>query len=327
MTESHHSQGLGTAFLGLLSHELRTPVTSIFAAADLLRSRSTALDATDRAGLVGDIAEEADRLLRLVDDLLVLAHFDEGIDPVKAPCLIQRVIPLIVERERKRWPNVAIDVRVDPGLPVVSGDETSVQQVVRNLVSNAARFGLGEPVTIELVRDETYRGVIVRVLDTGPGIGSMEGEALFQPIFHSARTARASSSAGIGLYVCRQLVEAMGGSIWARPRPDRGTEFGFWLPEYEYEYEYDDAADELELVPALPIDSTRRAAGGDEQQRPLRSARPRRSIGPPRDGVSSTMHAARRYPCRLNRSSSSPMTRPASRSWCRWPSEPRASVW
>lgn len=231
VTDARQSRGLHDAFLGMLSHELRTPVTSIYAAAGLLRSISS-LSQEERAGLIDDIAEESERLLRLVDDLLVLAHFDEGIRLIKEPSLLQRVVPVAVERERRRWSAIDIHLEVGPDLPVVSGDETSVQQVVRNLISNAAKYGDGKPIVVELLGSEEERGVIVRVLDRGGGVAAHEAEALFRPFFRSPRTARASSGAGVGLYVCRRLVEAMGGHMWARPRSDGGSEFGFWLPEY-----------------------------------------------------------------------------------------------
>lgn len=232
VTRARQSQGLREAFMGLLSHELRTPVTSIYVAADLLRGR---LDgAAENGALVDDISEEAERLLRLVDDLLVLAHFDEGIELVQEPSLLQRVVPVVVERERRRWPGIEIELQVGGDLPVVTGVETSVQQVVRNLLSNAAKYGLGAPIVVELRRSQDEPGAIVSVLDRGPGVAPAEGDALFRPFFRSARTARASSGAGIGLFVCRRLVEAMGGRMWARPRPGGGSEFGFWLPEYDH---------------------------------------------------------------------------------------------
>jgi signal transduction histidine kinase len=234
VTKARQVQGLREAFLGMLSHELRTPVTSIYAACGLLASRLSAAPADGRHELVMDISAESERLLRLVDDLLILARFDEGIDLVQEPSLLQRVVPVVVERERARWPGVEIELRLGSELPVVTGDETSVQQVVRNLISNAAKYGLGQPVTVEIAADEDEPGVIVRVLDRGPGVMPAESEALFRPFYRSPRTARGSRGAGIGLYVCRRLVEAMGGRMWARQRPGGGGEFGFWLPEYDY---------------------------------------------------------------------------------------------
>jgi len=234
VTRARQMQGLREAFLSMLSHELRTPVTSIYAASGLLATQDS-FSTADRDELVRDISEESEHLLRLVDDLLVLAHFDEGIDLIQEPSLLQRVIPIVVERERRRSPGAEIELRAASGLPVVTGDETSVQQVARNLISNATKYGLGQPVLVEIGPSEDEPGAVVRVLDRGPGVTPAEGEALFRPFYRSSRTARATGGAGIGLYVCRRLVEAMGGRMWARQRPGGGSEFGFWLPEYEYQ--------------------------------------------------------------------------------------------
>jgi signal transduction histidine kinase len=241
VTEARHGRGLRDAFLGMLSHELRTPVTSIYAASDLLRRSTTTFDERERAGLIDDIAAEAERLLRLVDDLLVLAHFDEGLELIKEPSLLQRVVPAVVERERRRWPGVGIELRIGPDLPVVSGDETSVEQVVRNLISNAAKYGAGSPVIVDLRASDQERGAVVRVLDRGHGVDPEEADSLFRPFFRSPRTAAVSSGAGVGLYVCRRLVEAMGGHMWAGPRDGGGSEFAFWLPEYSHDAEEPDA--------------------------------------------------------------------------------------
>jgi signal transduction histidine kinase len=235
VTETRQSRGLREAFLGMLSHELRTPVTSIYAAADLLRRSTSSLDEQDRSGLMDDISTESERLLRLVDDLLVLAHFEEGLELIREPSLLQRVVPLVVDRERRRWSEIDIDLCIEPELPVVSGDETSVQQVVRNLLSNAAKYGGGSPVVVELSASDEERGAIVRVLDGGYGVLADETESIFRPFFRSPSTATVSSGVGVGLYVCRQLVEAMGGHMWARPRDGGGSEFGFWLPEYVHD--------------------------------------------------------------------------------------------
>jgi signal transduction histidine kinase len=256
ITEVRQSRGLRDAFLGMLSHELRTPVTSIYAASDLLRSASTSLAAAERGGLVEDIAAEAERLLRLVDDLLVLARYEEGVDLLKEPSLLQRVVPAVVDRERRRWPGIDIELRVGPELPVVSGDETSVQQVVRNLVSNAAKYGAGSPVVVELQSSGEERGAIVRVLDRGQGLEVEEGEAIFRPFVRTRRAAAVASGAGVGLYVCRRLVEAMGGHMWARPREGGGSEFGFWLPEYGSdpdELEGDPSASGRDTDPTVPL--------------------------------------------------------------------------
>lgn len=244
ITDVRRSRALRETFLGMLSHELRTPVTSIHAAATMLRTRGDRLGAETQAELIGDITEESDRLLRLVEDLLVLAHFDEGVRLIQEPGLLQRVVPPVIEREQRRWPHVGMDLRIEPDLPVVVGDETSVQQVVRNLISNAAKYGGGH-IVIEITRATEdpgksdgagiEGGAEIHVLDDGPGVEPEEANALFRPFFRSPRLSGGTGGAGIGLYVCHQLVTAMGGRIWARRRKVGGSDFGFWLPEYQYE--------------------------------------------------------------------------------------------
>jgi signal transduction histidine kinase len=233
VTAFRQGQALREAFLSLLSHELRTPVTSIYAAANVLGKRGTTLDDGLRREILDDVVAEADRLYRLVEDLLVLARFDEGLDLLREPSLLQRVVPGVVESERPRWPQARIEIDVGRELPAVVGDETSIQQVVRNLISNAAKYGpAGGTVEIQLATDAADDGVVVRVLDRGPGISEDEAEAIFTPFYRSPSTSRVAGGAGIGLFVCRRLTDAMGGRIWAAPRPGGGSEFGFWLPRY-----------------------------------------------------------------------------------------------
>jgi signal transduction histidine kinase len=139
-------------------------------------------------------------------------------------------VPSVVDQERGRWPAARFIVDAVADLPAVSGDETSITQVVRNLLSNAAKYSAGGTVTVVIEPDAD--GVAVRVQDEGPGINPDEAEELFSPFYRSPTTARMAAGAGIGLYVSRRLVDAMGGRIWAARRTDRGSEFGFVLPVY-----------------------------------------------------------------------------------------------
>ena len=167
VTEARRAQEFREAFLDMLSHELRTPVTSIHAAATLLRTRQR-LEPWVKEGLVTDIAAETDRLLNLVEDLIVLARADEDIHLIGEPVLMQRCVPPAVEREQARWSGLEIDLRVDSDLPVVAGDEAAIKHVVRNLISNAGRYGRG-PIVVELRRSTDGAGTEVHVLDQGQG--------------------------------------------------------------------------------------------------------------------------------------------------------------
>jgi PAS domain S-box-containing protein len=234
VTEARRREAIRETFIGVLSHELRTPVTTIFGGAKLLARERSTLDEETRQGIFRDIHEEAERLQRLVEDVVALNRFGEDIgrtgDVGREPVLIQRLLPRVVESEDGRWPGVTFRLHVGAGLPTVSADPTYVEQIIRNLVSNAAKYsGLDSTVVIEAERGEGE--VIVRVLDDGPGFPIEERDRLFELFYRSARTATTAGGAGIGLFVCARLVAAMGGRIWAAPRQDGGSEFGFALPE------------------------------------------------------------------------------------------------
>lgn len=236
VTAFRQGQALREAFVGLLSHEVRTPVTSIYAGAMVLGKRGDRLDPATRQEILGDIVAEADRLFRLTEDLLVLARFDEGLELVHEPSLLQRLVPMVVGSEQQRWPQARFEVRAEVGLPAVTGDDTSIQQIVRNLLSNAAKYApSGEP--IEVLVEGDGAGVAVRVQDRGPGLGGVPAQDLFTPFYRAPATAATAAGAGIGLFVCQRLIEAMGGRIWGRDRgaiggESIGSEFGFWLPAY-----------------------------------------------------------------------------------------------
>jgi two-component system sensor histidine kinase KdpD len=133
--------------------------------------------------------------------------------------------------ESAHWPTTRIQMQDGIDLPAVAGDATYVEQVVRNLLSNAAKYSPpGAPVEVRL--EDADDEVVVRVLDHGRGFRTAESEDLFELFYRSPATAAQASGAGIGLFVCRRLITAMGGRIWARPRPGGGAEFGFALRRY-----------------------------------------------------------------------------------------------
>jgi signal transduction histidine kinase len=227
VTEARRREAVRETFIGILSHELRTPLTTIFGGAKLLARDGSTLDEETKREIFRDIHLEAERLQRLVEDVVALNRFGEvpgeiGLEPV----LFQRLVPRVVESEQDRWPGVTFAVDIAPGLPTVSADPTYVEQVIRNLLSNAAKYsGAGSTVTAIVATREDE--VVVRILDDGPGFPADEGSRLFELFYRSPGTAGTASGAGIGLFVCARLIAAMGGRIWALPRDGGGAEFGF----------------------------------------------------------------------------------------------------
>ena len=227
--EARERQAVRDTFIGMLSHELRTPVTTIYAGAKVLARGSATLSDSARQGIFEDIHAEAERLHRLVEDVVALTRFGEGAGEIgNEPVLVQRVIPSVVRSEEHRWPGVRFQLEHPADLPPVAADPTYVEQVVRNLLSNAAKYG-GENARVDVLAEAAGDEVIVRVLDCGPGFPADDADHLFELFYRSPATAGVAGGAGIGLYVCSRLVRAMHGRIWAANRPEGGAEFGFAL--------------------------------------------------------------------------------------------------
>jgi K+-sensing histidine kinase KdpD len=228
--EEQRTAALRDAFIGVISHELRTPITTIYGLTKMLRQRIGSIDSEVRDQALGDVEAEADRLYRLVEDLLVLSRAERGrVEIADEPLLVDKVIRRAVSSEAARWPDRRFELDLEPGPPLVLGEETYVEQVVRNLLSNAAKYSPpGTSVRIVLASAETE--VVVRVLDEGMGIAPGDEERLFELFYRAVGASRQAAGAGIGLFVARQLVEAMGGRVWASRRPEGGSEFGFALP-------------------------------------------------------------------------------------------------
>jgi two-component system sensor histidine kinase KdpD len=229
MELDRRSNEVRDAFNSIISHELRTPITAIYGGAKLLASRERRLDDDVRRELIDDLEAEADRLYRLVEDLLILSKSERGtVESATEPLLMGRLVERVVRSEQDRWPAARFKVAAPTSPSLARGEETYVEQILRNLLSNAAKYS---PVNaeVEVIVDETPEGLRVRVLDDGPGIDPTESARLFELYYRSPATSGTVAGAGIGLYVCRVLVEAMGGRIWASARPEGGSEFGFVL--------------------------------------------------------------------------------------------------
>lgn len=235
VTWRHEAAQMRDRFIGVLSHELRTPVTSIYGGSQLLLGRGERLDPETRNELLTNVAAEAERLQRLIENLVALARIERGGEFGGArPVLVDRMISQLVERERGLWPDVTIELVSGRPVQMVAADEEYLAQIMRNLLSNAAKYsGAGSRVQVHL--EDAEGEVIVRVRDDGPGLGEEDPGRLFGLYYRSARQAAAAPGAGIGLFVCKELVDAMGGRIWAKDLAEGGAEFGFTIPAYDEE--------------------------------------------------------------------------------------------
>jgi two-component system sensor histidine kinase KdpD len=218
------------AFGGMISHELRTPITTIYGMMQVLRRSHGRMPEDQRAQLIEDVESEADRLRRLVEDLLVLGRAESGrLEVEREPLALGHLLRRAMEDESRRWPRHRFSAAIPSYLPIVLGEAVAVEQVVRNLLTNAAKYSPADsPILLSVA--EVDGGVKVTVADEGIGLPDGDPSLLFDLYYRSPEARRQAAGAGIGLFVCRQLLAAMGGSITARRRDPAGSEFAFTLP-------------------------------------------------------------------------------------------------
>jgi signal transduction histidine kinase len=232
VTTIHEEKEERRAFLSILSHELRTPITTIYAGSRVLARRRKDSRRTAQASqeIAADISAEAAKLYDVVEDLLVLTRVEQGVlDLSEEPVLLQRIVETTTRVIRSRRPDVPFVVEGATNPPAVRADPLYVEQVIRNLVSAAARFGgPSSPIVIRFTPSE--KEVAVSVLDRGPDLTADELASSYVLTDPPAGPRR--FGLGIALFVCRRLVETMRGRVWVQRRQDGGAEFGFALPRY-----------------------------------------------------------------------------------------------
>jgi PAS domain S-box-containing protein len=218
------------SFIDVISHELRTPITTILGATEILSQPNRVTDPEVRMTMLADVRAESERLYRLVEDLLVLSRVERGRLVVESePLQPGRLLAQVVTQLASELPSVNISLKTPDYLPVVSGEATYVEQILRNLLENAAKYspaGTEVCVSAERVGSE----VVIAVVDAGPGIPAASIDHIFDLFYRDPSMARTVAGSGIGLFVCRNLAEAMGGRMDAAAGPDGGAMFTFSLP-------------------------------------------------------------------------------------------------
>jgi K+-sensing histidine kinase KdpD len=216
------------AFLEVVAHELRTPVTSIYAAAYVLaRDR---LEAEDRRAVAGALVVEVERLYRLIEDLVVYGRTASAGGADQEPVLVSRVVLEVIEEERDLVSDHRIAFSGPRDVVAEAADTAMVRHVVRNLLDNAVSYAPAGG-TVQVVVHQTADEVVVRVLDDSP-LGGRDSIDRSLDLDGAARGPLAAQRAGAGLrlHVASRLASAMGGRTWARPGDRNGSEFGFALP-------------------------------------------------------------------------------------------------
>ena len=233
MADVEELERMRAEFLAMVSHELRAPLTSIKGSASTVLDSSTDLDPAVVRQFFRIIGDQADHMHALVADLLDFARIETGTlavspEPAEAAVLVDRA--RIAFKSAGGRNNLAIDV--EPDLPLVTADRRRVVQVLGNLLSNAARHSpASSAIRVSAVRDGVH--VAVSVADEGRGIPAESLPHLFRK-FSRAQSEDQGGDTGLGLAICKGIVEAHGGRIWAESEgPGLGARFTFTLPTVE----------------------------------------------------------------------------------------------
>jgi PAS domain S-box-containing protein len=235
LTDVRRLEEIKADFIATASHELRTPLAAVYGAAQTLLRHDFALDETGRERFVSLIADESERLGRIVNEILLANQLDAGrldleVEPFDAADLVERV----VEATRAYAPpSVTLEASADEGLPQVSADLDKARQVLVNLVENAIKYS-PEGGHVEVEATEHDGAVRFAVRDEGLGIAPEDQDRIFEKFYRAdPQMVRGVGGTGLGLYICKELVGRMGGKIWVEPNGDKGSSFFFELQTAE----------------------------------------------------------------------------------------------
>jgi two-component system, OmpR family, sensor histidine kinase KdpD len=222
---------LKSALVSAVSHDLRTPLASIVASVTSLMEPGVQWDEETRRDFLQGIYEEAQRLNRLVGNLLDMSRIEGGaLHPERDWYSIEEVVQAVADRLEPRLQDRPLSVNIAPGIPLLRLDFSQIDQVLTNLVENAIRYTPpGTPITISA--EKTDDSVEVSVEDRGPGVPAEHLPHLFDKFYRVERSDRRSpGGTGLGLAISKGMVEANGGHIRARNRPEGGLVVTFSLP-------------------------------------------------------------------------------------------------
>lgn len=210
-------------FLALVSHELRTPASTIFGGARLLRVRGEVLQETEKDELLVDMEVESERLCHMIQNLLFLARADtEKFRPTE-PALVQREIPSIVSSFQPLKGRRPINMDLTTNLPAAACTSDFLHHILTNLLSNADKYSPpGIPIDVKAIQEGD--GIEIIVADRGPGVAPEDMERIFDRFYRVEAQAKLVRGMGLGLTVCRRLIDAQNGDIWATAREGGGLQ-------------------------------------------------------------------------------------------------------
>jgi two-component system sensor histidine kinase KdpD len=224
------SERTRSALLSAVSHDLKTPLATIMAAGTTLIGRKAQLEPQAVDALLASIVGEAERLSRLIQNVLSVARLESPtIELHRTPEAIDEIIRAAVDRFALRFAASRVEVELEPDLPLVSVEPLLTEQVLTNLLENALRYA-GRDASIGVTAFSAAGMLQVQVADDGPGIAEDERDKVFEKFYRGRSASKGDGGVGLGLTICRAIVRAHGGRIAARTRAGGGTLVEFSLP-------------------------------------------------------------------------------------------------
>jgi len=213
-------------FVSTISHELRTPLGFIKGYSTSLLRKDTSWDQETQDEFLTIIDEEADRLSLLIENVLESARLQSKTLPLRfQPLRLDAVLRDVVTRLRVRYKDLAVNMDMQ-AVPPMQGDGVRIAQVFDNLFSNAIKYAPGSPIHVSLKQKDN--NLITAITDQGPGIPQESLPLIFER-FYRVRSEKATGT-GLGLFICKQIIDAHRGKIWAESVPNKGTTFFIDLP-------------------------------------------------------------------------------------------------
>jgi two-component system sensor histidine kinase KdpD len=223
------TERLQTALLNSISHDLRTPLVSIIGVLSSLQEEGMNLDEAARENMIQVARDEADRLNRLITNLLDVSRIEAGALKLnRQPSDVQELVGAALEQMGDRIRSRPILVNLLPGLPFVSVDSSLMVQALFNILDNAVKYS-PDGSQIEINGRQEGNRVIVEVADHGPGIPEQDLAHVFEKFYRVQRSDRVTGT-GLGLSICKGIVEAHGGRVVAENRRGGGAVFRLTLP-------------------------------------------------------------------------------------------------
>jgi two-component system sensor histidine kinase KdpD len=220
------TESLRNTLLSSISHDLRTPLSAITGAASTLLQSDVTIDQRNRQELLQTIQEEAEHLNRLMKNVLDMTRLESGAITVNKEWQpLEEIVGAVLNRLGERLNDHPIKVNLQGNLPLIPFDSLLLEQVFMNLFDNAIKYS-PKGTTLELSASESFYTVTVELADRGPGIPPGEEERIFEKF---VRGRAAGGGVGLGLAICRTIINAHGGKIWAENREGGGAVFRFTL--------------------------------------------------------------------------------------------------